>query len=356
MSDERPTEPGPQEELPAPTGPAAPGPGGFGVAAGSAASATGTPGAEPAGSAEPPKRGLKQWAVAGIVAALIAVGAGAGITVLGDTDDTASVSATASTEQAGATAANGQAGQSRIPGGPGTRGTITAIDDSSLTVEATDQSGVTSTVTVETTDDTAVTESVEGSLADVAEGDHVMVMGSTTDAGVTAERVVDNGDLEISGPGGGMGAPPSGAQPPTGSPDGSTSSDGEVTGGSVPSGQPPVGAPGGMGGGTAGTVTAVSTDGFTVETGDGSSVKVSVTADTTISITKVLKVSDLAKGDTVMVVGATTDSTVTASTIRRGELGAGGFGGGPGMTPPAGGTPPDPGESGSGSTTSTTTA
>ena len=64
---------------------------------------------------------------------------------------------------------------------------------------------------------------------------------------------------------------------------------------------------------------------------------------------------DLAKGDTIMVTGTTSGTTVTAESIRKGELGMGrGFGGGPGQAPPAGGAPP--GGSGSSGSTPTTTA
>jgi hypothetical protein len=286
------------------------------------------------------RTGWKQWAAAGVVAAVLAGGVGIAISLTGG--DNADAVAT----QDSAAAAAGDAGtQAGFPGGRGTAGTITSIDGSTLTLEATARdSGDTSTVTVETSDETTVSESVEGSLADLEEGDNVLIMGTSADGTVTAQRIVDSGDVEATGPGagGGTGAPPEGmGTPPEGM------------------GTPPEGMgtpPEGMGTPTVGTIASIDGSTFVVETSDGGSVTVTASDDTTITVTKQLTMDDLATGDTITVTGTTSDATVSASSIRKGELGVGGGfggpGGGPGMAPPEGFTPPD----GSGSSTPTTTA
>ena len=65
-------------------------------------------------------------------------------------------------------------------GGRGAQGKITAINGTTLTLDSTDFSGATSTVTVTTDADTKVTETVSGSVSDVAVGDNVLVVGTST--------------------------------------------------------------------------------------------------------------------------------------------------------------------------------
>jgi hypothetical protein len=71
---------------------------------------------------------------------------------------------------------------------------------------------------------------------------------------------------------------------------------------------------------------------------------ITTSSATTVTVTKKITVSDLAKGDTVRVAGATANGTVTATSIRSGDL-AGGFGGsrggGFGGPPDGGGTGTD---------------
>lgn len=297
----------------------------------------GDPATSPPPAVEPAaaRAGWKQWAAAGVVAAVLAGGAGLAISLTGGDD----ADAVATQDTAAAATSGGAGDQAGFPGGRGTAGTITAIDGSTLTIEATARdSGDTSTVTVETTDETTVTESVEGSLADLAAGDNVVVTGTSADGTVIAERIVDSGDLEATGPGAGgrTGTPPEGmGTPPEGM------------------GTPPEGMgtpPEGMGTPTVGTIASIDGSTLVVETSDGESVTVTATDDTTITVTEELTVADLATGDTITVTGTTTDATVSATSIRKGELGMGGGFGGPGMAPPEGFTPPD----GSGSSTPTT--
>jgi riboflavin synthase alpha subunit len=71
---------------------------------------------------------------------------------------------------------------------------------------------------------------------------------------------------------------------------------------------------------TFGTVVSVDGTTLTVKTQDGKTVKVETTSDTKIQITEDGQVSDLAKGDSVVVNGATDDGTVKAETITEGSM------------------------------------
>ena len=284
----------------------------------------------------PPTASWKQWAVAGAVAATIAIGGGLALNATSDKGGSAQAVATgAATSTPGSS--TGQ-GSGTFRGGRGSAGTLTEVDGTVLTLESTDQSGAKTKITVKTTADTTFTESVEGTVSDLAKGDHVLVMGDTVDGVVSAQRVVDNGELALGGPGG----PAAGGQPPAGGTDGGPPaggppSDGSartMPDGSVPSGTPPAGGSFGRPGSfTNGTISAIDGDTITVATTDGTSVKVSISADTTFTVTKSLTLADLAPGDTLSAQGSTAGDVVTATSVRRGDLGRGGFGG-PGGSPP----------------------
>ena len=89
-------------------------------------------------------------------------------------------------------------------------------------------------------------------------------------------------------------------------------------------------------------------------TSDGTTVTVTTSDDTEVSVSEEIEVSDIAEGDTVMVMGETSDDVVTATTIRVGELG-GGFRGGPDGDAGSGAAPGAPGTSSSSSSGSGTT-
>lgn len=281
----------------------------------------------------PAKASWKQWAAAGAVAATIAIGGGLALNATSHKGGSAQAVATgAATTTPGS--GTGQ-GPGTFRGGRGSSGTLTKVDGTVLTLESTDQSGAKTTITVKTTADTTFTESVEGSVSDLAKGDHVLVMGDTVDGVVAAQRVVDNGKLALRGPG-------AGGQPPAGRPDGAPPadqppSDGSAVttpDGSIPPGTPPAGGSfGNPGSFTNGTITAIDGDTITVAAADGTSVKVSITNDTTVTVTKSLTLADLATGDTLSAMGTTAGDVVTATSVRRGDLGRGGFGG-PGGPPP----------------------
>lgn len=85
------------------------------------------------------------------------------------------------------------------------------------------------------------------------------------------------------------------------------------------------GAGGGSGGFTAGTIASIDGDTITLTLADGSTVKVTTSSTTTVTKTDTGTLSDLAKGDTVSVIGATdSNGAVTATTVSEGALGFGG--------------------------------
>ncbi|TWD84258.1 hypothetical protein FB561_5433 [Kribbella amoyensis] len=84
--------------------------------------------------------------------------------------------------------------------------------------------------------------------------------------------------------------------------------------------------PGGQGGNAAiGTVVSATGQQVVVKTQNGD-VTVKITGDTAYEITSKGTAADLKTGQQVVVSGETTDGTLTARTIRQGNLPAGGFG------------------------------
>ncbi len=312
--------------------------------------AGGEPASMPVTSAPGPKKqSWKTWLAAGTIAVLIAGGGGYVISKQSDDASAVGVSATdAPSDVAGGAAGRGQ----RSPGGQGTSGTVTAIDGTTLTIEiaATDAIDA-STLTVTTTADTTVTATVDGTASDLAVGDNILALGTTADDGtVTATGIIDNRDQELTDTRGGP--PPAGA---------GNAPAGEAPSGDDAAGTPPAGAradgpraqgraPGGGAEGTSGAISAIEGDRVTVETADGSTVTVVLAADTTVTLTEVVSLDDLAEGDTVVVTGTVTESTVAATAIRKGDLPAGGFAGGPGR-PPRSGAAPDGGDDAPSTTT-----
>lgn len=98
---------------------------------------------------------------------------------------------------------------------------------------------------------------------------------------------------------------------------------GGTGGGTAPSG---AAGPGGSDA-TTGTITSIGDNTITLTTQSGSTVTVKVSDSTSITVTKDGSLSDLAKGDTIVVSGSTSDDTLTATSITEGSS-FGGFGGG----------------------------
>ncbi len=274
-------------------------------------------------SAPAPKPAWRSWVAAGAVSALILAGGGymLGRGNSGDAPDT--VAATGDTSADPGTGTPGGPGGVGRPAGRGTGGEITAIDGTTITLDADGD-----TYTVSTSDNTEVSETVEGSVTDIAVGDTIVVIGEVADGAVTAESISEGG--LGGGPGGPGGGPSGDFEPP---------SDGQLPDGfDPPEDFDPTqggGPPGGFGGFTNGEVTGVDGSTLTVTTDDDETVTVTVADDTTFTITLEREVDDLEVGDTIQVVGEVDGSNVEATVIRLGELGGfgpGGFGGPPADT------------------------
>jgi hypothetical protein len=211
--------------------------------------------------------------------------------------------------------------------GRGAFGEVTAIDGSTLTVESGDPSVSTTTLSVEASADTVITESVEGTVADLAVGDSVIVVGEETETGVAATSLVEGG-----GPGFGGGAPGAGGTPPEGEvpegfdrpADAQPPADGEVPEGAEPGDRPEGGPPGGF---TAGEIVSIDDTGLTIETAEGEQVQVTVSSSTTVTVSVGRTLADIAVGDTISASGETDGTVVTAETIQIGAVSMPGAGG-----------------------------
>lgn len=206
-------------------------------------------------------------------------------------------------------------------GGPGGRpgsGKVAAVDGSTAQVQ-----GAGGQTAVSWTGSTTFTQEVAGGFDDVTKGACVLVAGEGDEDAVTATsvRITPAVDGECAGPGG------RGERP-----------------GDLPTDRPsdaPSGAPRGegpAGGMTVGTVTAVTGDGFTVESSgvdDGASVTVSVTEDTTFTATQEADASAVEVGVCVQAqgepdsAGAVSATSIAISAATDGEC-SNGFGGRPG--------------------------
>jgi hypothetical protein len=272
----------------------------------------------------------RAWIAAGALAALVGV---VGVVLMSRAGDDAD----AATDEPAADSATGfgPAGA----GGRGAFGEVTAIDGSTLTVESGDPSGSTTTLSVEASAETVITESVDGTVADLAAGDSVVVVGEETETGVAATSLVEGGGAGLGfggGPPGGGGTPPDGDLPEDFEPpaDAQPPASGEIPDGAEP-GDRPGGAP--TGGFTAGEIVSIDDTGLTVETDEGEQVQVTVSSNTTVTVTVERTLADIAVGDTISASGETDGSVVTAETIRIGAgglPGAGGFPGARGSVPP----------------------
>jgi hypothetical protein len=227
--------------------------------------------------------------------------------------------------------ANGNNGQGR---GPGTSGTIASISGSTLTVKDT---ATNSTVNVTTSSSTRVTLAQSVAVGSVVKGDRIFVTGATSGSTVEATTISDLGSSTSNLPAGGGG--PAGRTPGEGAGGGANAPPGGRGPGAQGAGAQGAGAQGagaqGAGGGlTAGTVSSVSSGTIVVSAADGSSTTVKTSASTTVTKSVAGSVSSLKIGDSVRVVGTTSNGSVAATAITEGDSGFGGFG--------AGNRPPGP--------------
>ncbi len=196
--------------------------------------------------------------------------------------------------------------------GMGTVGTISSIDGAGLTVKS--QAG--GTTEVLTTSATNVTKVVTGSFRDIVVGDRLVVIGTTSNSTVAADRIVDQGDA-ASAPQSQVGRPRQTDALPGGY--GGPGANGPVGGGPGANGQG--GGPGGMNG-VGGTAKSINGDTITLTTNDGSTVKVTTTSSTVVSVVQKSSVGALAVGDSVVVIGKKKSGVLTATAIREGDLAA----------------------------------
>lgn len=281
------------------------------------------PAMTPDPSAEAPKRNSqsrKQWIAAGIATVVVVGAAFFGMQAMkSDSSDSST------TADSNASAASAPDGSQRPAGAPGTRGTIKKIDGSTLTVETSDGE----TVKVTTNDETTVTETDDGSVSDIAVGDNLLVTGTSAGSQTEAERIVDMGSEDVgdgfagAGPRGNGQFPGNGEFPGNGQFPGGDS-------GNAPQ-NPPDGAPpnGNFTPPVMGSVTSIDDGTITLETAQGETVTVTTTSSTEVTVRRAAEVSDLAEGDTVLVIGETSGDTVEASAISEGDMG--GFPGGGGF-------------------------
>ncbi len=248
-------------------------------------------------------RSAMTWLAAGVSAAVIAAAAVIGVHAA--TSHASASPSLAPNATNGATGSNGTSGSGSAPtasggfggfgqGGGATFGTIAAIDGSTLTV--TTQAGA--STTVKTTSSTVVTTSATGTVADISNGDHLVVIGTTSGTTVAASRIVDRGPATDTFGGPGAGGPPSGMNAPSGASGGNFG-----VGGFAP---------------VTGTVAAVDGSTVTLTTTAGTTVKVTTSSSTAVEVDKTITVSQLQTGEQVVVSGTTSGSTVTATRIREG--------------------------------------
>ena len=257
------------------------------------------------GGETPAKSSRARNTLIGIGAAVVIAVAGfVGLHVGGSSAKTTTTAAASSTH-GGSAPSFGAAGFRGL-----NRGTIAAIDGSTITMKTSDGTSV----TVKTTSATKTTAQVASSVSKIAVGDHVVVMGTTSGSKLAATRVVDSGTASSTNGfgGGGFANAPNGT-PPSGVANGASGGQGR------PSGFP-----------TMGTVTAANGSTFTIKTASGSSVMVTTSASTTVTATESSSLSALKVGDTISVQigsrptnGATQSTTITATSISEGNLGRG---------------------------------
>jgi hypothetical protein len=247
---------------------------------------------------------------------LLAAPATAAVLVLlaacsGGSGDAAATDPSAATTQAPA------AQQGGTPGHGGTTGEVAAVADALLQVQGEDGQ------TAVTWDDaTTISQTVAAAPADVTVGSCVVAMTSGDDEAAAATSVaitspVDGACTGGFGGGAGGGGVPGGAAPADGElPDGVPTDrpempDGAPTGGT--DGQRPAG--GGLGGITAGVVTAVDGSTITVESGDdATATTVTVDATTTYTSTVAADATAIAVGRCVTAQGESDGSGQVAAT------------------------------------------
>lgn len=178
---------------------------------------------------------------------------------------------------------------------PGIFGSVTSINGSTLTIVARSygQNAATTTYSVDASHATVIKANATSTLASVAIGDKVSVLGTVSGTNVTAKMILD-------------GLMPGIRKPGTDNP---TPSKAPAIKGN---GQPIV----------AGTVSAVNGSSVSITTTSGTSYSIDASAATITKAGATSTVSAIATGDYLVVQGAVNGSSVTASSIIDGQISA----------------------------------
>ena len=175
-------------------------------------------------------------------------------------------------------------------------------------------------------------------------GAAVIALGAVVGINLASSGAENGTNTAGAGPMGMTGGPGGQGQMPGGPQGGTTNgqSQGQSQGQGQGQGQAPGGMQGGPGGST-GTIDSIGDGTLTVSTDSGDSVEVTTTDDTEVSISESGSADDIDEGDTVLVIGQSSDdSTVTAERVVEREGDATDDPGGPGG--PGGGRGPVSGE------------
>jgi len=156
-----------------------------------------------------PKRRARFITPALALVAVLGVGIFGGVLIGQNTASASSAGGTSLGQGRPDGAAGGATGDAPTGMGGFTSGTVTAVDGDTVTLELADGS----TVTITTSDDTTVTTTQESSVADLAEGDSLTVVGEADDDGNVTATSISEGER---GFGGGAAGGSGGATPPTG--------------------------------------------------------------------------------------------------------------------------------------------
>ncbi len=190
-------------------------------------------------------------------------------------------------------------------GGPGVMGQVASIDGTTMVVKG--QGGQGADITVTLNDSTKISKQATVDIASVPVGESVTAMGVQEGNVFTATQIRIGATTDAGGPGG-RGA---GGTPQAGGPGADQQGGTPPAGGADQQGQ----AGGNRGQRLSGTVEAMADGTLTVKTADGTSILVRLAENGQVTQQVDGTQADITVGAQVMVVGAQTDSAVTATQI-----------------------------------------
>ena len=273
------------------------------------------PPAPPAAELDPaPPKKRPAWFAWAVGAAVVVVAVGAFFVAKSVAGGGGSSPAAASTNSASGSQQNGQNGSGFAGRIPGSAGTITAINGTTLTI----QDRQNQSVKVTTTSSTRVSVQTTVPLSSIANGDRISATGTQSGTTVAATRITvmnlqGAGQFGQRANGGtGNGGPP--AEGAGGFPRRNGGTNGTGSGNAPASGF------------AFGTVTNVSGGTITISSFNGSTMTITTTSSTKVTKSEPGSLSDLKVGQTIRATGTTaSDGTVAATAINEGA--GGGFGG-----------------------------